>query len=324
MVGDGIRTAYMHPFSETKEATEARVVAERVLASVSHRFTIMDADVDSLDTQHGTKLPFYVKTGNDHLDGGTGNDLLVGDNLMLVSPGISVSSFHASYRNRMEEIILDYLWDIAEIATDVDHAMFQAHHNLLLDMKTRTWDKSMLRVSVPSHGIDTNNDVLHHGSGNGNYMVGDTATVVFDVINVTLPFALEAVGSSCPDGPWMLTHTEPVQLCWSSLNTSVLGESRTEIGYTDNYRQQQVDPIPANLTCTDTSSATDPLKTKVRCEANGATSVHKGTDEDQVLTDCAQMCQVNKARPAAKPASRSVPASTLNAIGPSRVMLSLL
>ena len=203
IVGDSLRTTYMDPFTDRKEGHAAITVADTVLASLAHRFAIMSGDGAHLDNLKAPAAaqPFYVKAGNDVIDGGAGCDMLIGDELLLQSPRVGVRSFHETIQNAMEEQILDYLWDIAELATDADHTMYQAHHNLLDEMRQQIWPKNVLRVSVPNHGIDLGNDVLTHGSGSGNYMVGDTAMFVFDAINYTSPYELEANGRVCKDGP---------------------------------------------------------------------------------------------------------------------------
>ena len=145
-------------------------------SEVQFRLARMSVDAGTLDAQTGTALSAAnVSSGNDRLDGGAGNDTLVGDRLEALTDVVyhehfgSLAALEAAVKGMMHTYA-----DFEVLAVDVQHALFEAHHavvqSLLFD-----WRRDAVRAADVVLALS--NDVIAGGDGN-DVAVGDSLVVM--------------------------------------------------------------------------------------------------------------------------------------------------
>ena len=153
-------------------------------------------DLRTYESDQGTyALPAEVVIGNDVVNGGNGNDLLVGDNMQSFVDVI----FHDEIVEDDLEIVvkgmMHVLYDYSVLAADAAHAVFEAHHAIVEALVAN----SDVGVAAPAVELSVSNDVMRGNNGN-DVLVGDGLVLVSKTLTKNPP-------AHDHHGEWQHEHT---------------------------------------------------------------------------------------------------------------------
>ncbi|MCP3982596.1 MAG: calcium-binding protein [bacterium] len=160
------------------------------------RNRVWEALRPALDGLHALGLDFHqlrddlglvapgqtLRFGNDDIDAGSGDDVIVGDDALVLGEfilGMPVDG--AQYEETALEIY-DHLRDLEMLALDLDFTVFEAHHQVLaerIDIAVAAGQFNG-RYNLPDpdlFDLELGNDTISAGAGD-DLVVGDTATFV--------------------------------------------------------------------------------------------------------------------------------------------------
>lgn len=146
-----------------------------------------------------------LTVGNDTINAGSGNDMIFGDNGLIVQSFISnLPEIDIRYINQAARLH-QYLLDMNRLAADTEAALFQTHHQLIETMIGQVESDNLKRSRIhpqdqadPNlHDLSLNNDTIISGSGN-DMVVGDDGTIVSTYID-NRPVAAGAVEAVDPE-----------------------------------------------------------------------------------------------------------------------------
>jgi Ca2+-binding RTX toxin-like protein len=139
--------------------------------TVHEQFRLL-AGWDGHDFDHeDTSVDNVYTVGADRLDGGDGNDVLIGDDQQLVETDFTTSIGHAADLERFVEGTADAADELAHAVLDLGHLDEHLRDQVLLVLQGRHWREVVL------HHIDlvaSGNDWLAGGAGN-DLLIGDAS-----------------------------------------------------------------------------------------------------------------------------------------------------
>lgn len=184
--GDG-GTFYSELAGEPVALSQARDTAWNTFhAALDGLHTLaLDYEQYQVAQNGGSAYPRVLSIGGDSLSGGTGNDLIFGDNGLVIQSFISgTPSDSLRYVDQAVQAH-NYLLDLNTLVSDLDLTVFGAHYALLqtqIDTALVTNPAAIppahtLRVNPSLHEFEIGNDTLDGGPGN-DLLVGDDATII--------------------------------------------------------------------------------------------------------------------------------------------------
>eukprot|EP01064_Diplonema_japonicum_P037205 TRINITY_DN8659_c0_g1_i1.p1 TRINITY_DN8659_c0_g1~~TRINITY_DN8659_c0_g1_i1.p1 ORF type:complete len:5459 (+),score=1664.04 TRINITY_DN8659_c0_g1_i1:4665-21041(+) len=173
LVGDTALHHAMVHFPQ-KEMVELREDTAARWEELQYRFSRMSTDVGTYQHEEGTySLPADVRVGGDTINGGSGHDMLAGDSMEVIVDVVWMNDMSPFYAGDAVEGVMRSLHDFAILASDMSHAVFEAHHAVV----ERLYASRRTGSAAPELRLHTSNDNLFGGQGN-DVVVGDSLLVV--------------------------------------------------------------------------------------------------------------------------------------------------
>ena len=136
--------------------------------------------IDSDLLEHATStpsVPHEIHLGSDQMDGGDGNDRLIGDDLVVISsPTLGLPVKSSTFLETATEL-QSYLFDLQTVAKDLENVVFEAHYQVLGQL--------LQAGATPApnlHDLHVGNDTVN-GAAGADAIAGDQAIVVMPVIS---------------------------------------------------------------------------------------------------------------------------------------------
>ena len=152
--------------------------AHEAFGRAIHTLSTLASDYGTLNGRT-TDVPHTVTLGNDNVDGGDGEDRIIGDEGLIVADfilGLPAES------DRYVDAALDvqnYFGDLTHLATDFEFLSFSAHHDVLTELAARN-TPNLTNPDV--HDLELGNDVIDGGAEADN-ITGDHGLILTPVVD---------------------------------------------------------------------------------------------------------------------------------------------
>ena len=142
-------------------------------------YSLRTLGIDADQLEHATSTPSQphdIHLASDQLDGGDGNDRIIGDDLIVIATptlGLPVaSSDFLDDATRLQS----YLYDLRTVAADLENVVFEAHYQVLGQLL-----QAGAAAAPNLHDLYVGNDTVSGGAGTDT-IAGDQAINVMPVI----------------------------------------------------------------------------------------------------------------------------------------------
>eukprot|EP01061_Rhynchopus_euleeides_P031867 TRINITY_DN527_c0_g1_i2.p1 TRINITY_DN527_c0_g1~~TRINITY_DN527_c0_g1_i2.p1 ORF type:complete len:7344 (+),score=2902.47 TRINITY_DN527_c0_g1_i2:122-22153(+) len=151
-----------------RERTSARWV------EIQFRLARLSTDAGTYEAQEGKlDLPKGVKSGNDRLRGGAGNDVLVGDRLEAFTDVVYHTHFTEETLEKTVKSLMNTYADYEVLAVDLQHLLFEAHHAVVQHLLA----EARRGKAAPEVQLYLSNDNIDGGAGD-DFAIGDSLVLM--------------------------------------------------------------------------------------------------------------------------------------------------
>ena len=173
-------------YSEIRDAMED--VTEQLL-DVQNRLIHQSQDFDLAEhTIFGIDHPHDILIGNDQIDGGGGDDLIVGDQGLILTQEISLTPDAEDVLQALA--VHNWLRDLEHVLVDVNYTLQESHSQISGTLVSDALasnpkqKKSKTIIDLDNHHLFLSNDIIRGGDGN-DLITADDAALVVPVIDGT-------------------------------------------------------------------------------------------------------------------------------------------
>ncbi|MCA9200284.1 MAG: VCBS repeat-containing protein, partial [Planctomycetales bacterium] len=222
---------------------DARTDALDAFARLMHSFGITTLDFTRQQHELGTAdhLVRDVRVASDVIDGGAGNDRIIGDEGLIIGSyelGLPVSetTFALAHQDLQQ-----YLLDLQHLATDAEFVVFEAHYQIL-SQRIASATGAPSTVSPDLHRLFIGNDQIQGGGGD-DLIDADHGTLITPLVTGER-FELIASDSHIPLDRWLATEASLVSQR-TSANAALANHMAAHHNRSNrNFSEAQLQSIP--------------------------------------------------------------------------------
>ncbi|MCA9200731.1 MAG: hypothetical protein KDA87_24500, partial [Planctomycetales bacterium] len=154
----------------------------------------------------GESDPYTLVLANDNIVGGSGTDIIIGDDGLILGSFIAGPPVSAGDLENVSLDLFNYLKDAERIAIDFEHVLFEAHFQTLSTLIANSPGPITNQATPDLHRLVIGNDTLA-GGNDGDLLVGDHGTIVTGFAT-NAQFDLLQSNSGIPAAAWSSVTTQ--------------------------------------------------------------------------------------------------------------------